>query len=89
MHPFDLKAALPSKQTQNPVINPHTHGVMQGSNVWLTNFKLPHLSCVREVAPSPSCQRFVSFLQQQGISHAVLQSGDMHAEVPAFLQTTI
>ncbi len=64
MNPFDLKAVLLSKHTQNPVINPRTHGVMHGSNVWLTNFKLPHLACVREVAPSPSCQRFVIFRQQ-------------------------
>jgi hypothetical protein len=40
------------------------------------------------VAPSPSWQRFVIFLQHQGISHAVLQSREMNAGVPAFLETT-
>ena len=41
MNPFDLKAALLAKDAQNPVINPHTHGVVHGSNVWLVNSKLP------------------------------------------------
>jgi len=40
MNPFDLKAALRAKHEQRPVINPHTHGVVHGSNVWLANSKL-------------------------------------------------
>ena len=40
MNAFDLKAALRAKHEQHPVINPHTHGVVHGSNVWLTNSKL-------------------------------------------------
>ncbi len=28
MNAFDLKAALLAKHAQNPVINPHTHGVV-------------------------------------------------------------
>lgn len=46
MNPFELKAALLAKHAQKPVINPHTHRVEHGSNVWLTNSKLPHLACV-------------------------------------------
>jgi len=41
MNPFELKAALLAKHAQKPVINPHTHGVEHGSNVWLVNSKLP------------------------------------------------
>ena len=40
MNPFDLKAALLAKHEQHPVINPHTHGVVHGSNVWLADSKL-------------------------------------------------
>ena len=61
MNPFDLKVALLTKHAQHPVINPHTHGVEHGSNVWLANSKLPHLACVREVASSPSCQPICYF----------------------------
>jgi hypothetical protein len=41
-----------------------------------------------EVALSPFYQRVVIFLQHEGISHAVLQSREMNAGVPAFLETT-
>jgi hypothetical protein len=54
MNPFDLKVAMLAKHAQHPVINLHTHGVEHGSNVWLTNSRLPHLACAREVASSPS-----------------------------------
>jgi hypothetical protein len=40
MNSFDLKAAPLAKHEQHPVINPHTHGVVNGSNVWLANSKL-------------------------------------------------
>ena len=40
MNPFDLKATLRAKHEQHAVINPHTHGVVHGSNVWLANFNL-------------------------------------------------
>ena len=46
MNPFDVKAALLEKHAQHPVINPRTHGVEHGPNVWLANFKLFHLACV-------------------------------------------
>ena len=46
MNPFDVKAALLEKHAQHPVINPHTHGVEHGPNVWLANSKLPHLACL-------------------------------------------
>ena len=48
MNPFDLKAALLAKHMQHPVINPHTHGVVHGSNVWLANSKLPPIAGVCE-----------------------------------------
>ena len=40
MNPFDLKAALLAKHKQHPAINPHTHGVVHGSNVWMADSKL-------------------------------------------------
>ena len=46
MNPFDLKVALPEKRAQHRVVNPHILGVESGSNVWLSNSKLPHLACV-------------------------------------------
>jgi hypothetical protein len=45
MNPFNLKVALLEKHAQHRVINPHTHGVEHGPNVWLSNSKLPHLAC--------------------------------------------
>jgi len=49
MNPFDLKAALLEKHVPHPVIDPHTHGVGQGPNVWLTNSRLPHLARVARI----------------------------------------
>jgi hypothetical protein len=46
MNPFDLKVALLEKHAQHPVIDPHTHGVEHGPNVWLANSRLPHLARV-------------------------------------------
>ena len=46
MNPFDVKAALLEKHAQHPVINPRTHGVEHGPNVWLANSKLFQLACV-------------------------------------------
>jgi hypothetical protein len=40
MNPFDLIAALLAKHKQHPVINPHTHGVVHRSNVWMADSKL-------------------------------------------------
>jgi hypothetical protein len=40
MNAFDLKAALLAKEAQNPIIKPHTHGVVNGPNVWLANSML-------------------------------------------------
>jgi hypothetical protein len=51
MNPFDLKAALLAKHKQHPVINPHTYGVVHGSNVWMADSKLlPSRVCARSGA---------------------------------------
>jgi len=46
MNPFDLKVVLLDKHVQHSVIDPHTHGIEQRPNVWLSNSKLRHLACV-------------------------------------------
>jgi hypothetical protein len=51
MNPFDLKVALLAKHKQHPVINPHTYGVVHGSNVWMADSKLlPSRVCARSGA---------------------------------------
>jgi len=35
VNPFDPKVPLLEKHAQHPVIDPHTHGVEHGPNVWL------------------------------------------------------
>jgi hypothetical protein len=88
MNPFDLKVALLEKKAQHPVINPHTHGVEHGPNVWLTNSKLPHLACVARSGAvtllTPSCYFLTTV---RNISRG-FQSRNMNAGVPAFLETT-
>ena len=88
MNPFDLKAAVLEKHAQHPVINPHTHGVEHGPNVWLTNSKLPHLACVaRSGVITFTCHRFVIFLITIRNISLGFQSRDMHAGVLACLET--
>ena len=71
MNRFDLKVALLEKQAQDPVIKPHTHGVEQGPNVWLTNFKLPPSRVCCEEWPCHLLASALLFLTTKGISHAV------------------
>jgi len=46
MNPFDPKVALLERHVQHSVINPHTHEIEHGPNVWLANSRLPHLARV-------------------------------------------
>jgi hypothetical protein len=88
MNPFELKAALLAKHAQKPVINPHKHGVEHGSNVWLTNSKLPHLACVARSGAVTFLSAICYFSTTiRNISRG-FQSRDMHAGVLAFLETT-
>jgi hypothetical protein len=89
MNAFALKATLLTKHAQHLVINPNKHGVKHGSNAWRTNSKLVASRVCIKAGAIRFCELFVIFSQQQGISHAVLQSGDTQAGVPAFLQTTV
>ena len=88
MNPFELKAALLAKHAQKPVINPHTHGVEHGSNVWLTNSKLPDLACVGRsgVIIFFATDLLLFLITIRNISRG-FQSRNMNAGVPAFLET--
>ena len=88
MNAFDLKAALLAKDTQNPVINSRTHGVVRRSSVLLVNSKLPpsHV-CARSGVITFTCHRVVIFLITiRNISRG-FQSRVMHAGVLARLET--
>jgi len=88
MTPFDPKVALLEKHAQHPVIDPHTHGVVHRSSIWVANSKLP-LSrvCARSGVITFTCHRFVIFLITiRNISRG-FQSRNMHAGVLAFLET--